>query len=306
MSDFTPYFGWIPPKERTPRQWTAHFESRQKMPKFSIIGRTNEEPCKVDLTDLWSHTDTVSALGYAYPGVRQSSGCCVGAGGGNAIFTLAAIEVIRVRDPEQILIPFWLLPYGRSRFYAGMTSPGDGSLGSTFARAAKEDGVVEAKREGLPGFDNQDGLSWGERVEVSWSDGDAAQTIKLLPDSRKHLIQTVSSLQRVDDVEQSIRNLYPVTIACSLIPAPKIVEEGFAFGRVARGGGHQTTLLGVQSHPKYGLVFKYVNQWGLRWGYNGTCWIPASDVTSMIRDGEECYAFSQYQGFPAQTFSLFL
>lgn len=138
---------------------------------------------------------------------------------------------------------------------------------------------------------------------MSWSDGDASQTMNLLPESRKRLIQSYADIKNGDDLEQAIRNYYTVTTASSLIPNPRVEADGEAYGRVARSGGHQTTFLGVWKHPtKGGRWFKYVNQWGLGWGKRGMCWLPESDILSMIRDGGETYVFSQWNGFPAQTF----
>lgn len=294
-------FGWIPPHERNDMMHAAHSGVVAAMPSFNISGATNEDAEKVDLTELWEHPAVVAALGFAFPGVHQYTGSCVGAGGGNCIFTLACVEVLRLNDPEQIMVPFWLLPYGRSRFYAGMRSPGEGSMGSTFAKAAREDGDVPANSAGLPAFQNDDGLSWYASAERSWSDGDAQQTMNLLPESRRHLTKTTADIRTTDQLEQAIRNLYPCTNASSLIPNPTVAADGEAYGRVARSGGHQTTFLGVWKHPtKGGRWFKYVNQWGLRWGKKGACWIPDADAQAIINNGQETYAFSQRDGYPSQ------
>lgn len=294
-------FGWISPADRTPDMEAAHGNIVGGMPRFAISGTTDESEDKVDLTEIWMHPEVVAALGYAFPGIHQYTGSCVGAGGGATMFTLAALEVLRLHDPEQIIVPFWLLPYGRSRYYAGMRGRGEGSMGSTFAKAAKTDGVIPATLDGLPKFENSDGLSWYKSAEYAWSDGGSIDQ-KWLDQSRKHLVKQVSQMQSADDVEQAIRNLYPCTNASSLIPNPRM-EGGEAFGRVARAGGHQTSFLGVWRHPTKGRHFKYVNQWGLGWGKDGACWIPESDVNAIVRDGEETYAFSQFDGFPSQKIS---
>lgn len=295
-------FGWIPPEERTEQMHAGHHGAVGMMPRFFIAGKTNEDAEKVDLTELWKHQTVTQELGYAYPGTRQEKGSCVGVGGGNVIFTLSVVEVVRLGDPEQILVPFWMLPYARSRFYAGMRSPGDGSMGSTFARAAREDGVVPANRSGLPPFENNNGLCWGGAAEIAWSDGDSQRILDLLTDGRKHLIGTTADISTTDDLEQAIRNLYPCTNASSLIPNPRVEADGEAYGRVARGGGHQTAFLGVWNHPsKGGRWFKYQNQWGLNWGKAGACWIPDADAQAIINNGRETYAFSQFSGFPAQS-----
>lgn len=293
--------GWIEPLLRTPEQERCHDQAMFAMPKLSLPAKAGNEEAKVDLTELWETLEVIEALGWKFPGVYQQTGSCVGAGLGNAAFTLCCVEVLRLADPEKIIVPFWLLPYGRSRLYGGMRTPGEGSFGSTAARAAKEDGFLDARQAGLPMFTNEEGLVWSENTERSWSDGDAQQTLDLLPESRKHLVGTVSQVRNTDELEQGIRNLYPATNASSLIPNVTIGDDGEAYGKVARSGGHQTTFLGVWKHPSKGRLFKYVNQWSTRWGKKGACWIPDSDAQAIINDGQETFLFSQYQGYPVQS-----
>jgi hypothetical protein len=304
-------FGWIPPEDRTPEQTLAHETIMASMPPLSFGGGAFNEDEKVDLTELWDHAQVVAALGFAFPGVYQQVGSCVGAAGGNMAFTVCCVDALRLNEPEKLIVPFWLLPYARSRFYGNMPNPGDGSFGSTFAKAAKEDGFLDARMEGLPKFENNEGLIWLPKprdprrvdpqcAEMVFSDGDAQNITALLPESRKHLIQTVTQINTTDELEAGIRRLYPATNASSLIPNPTIEADGEAYGRVARSGGHQTTFLGVWRHPTKGLLFKYVNQWSTRWGKKGACWIPASDAQAIINNGRETYLFSQYNGYPAQ------
>ena len=140
-------------------------------PAFQLL-RAAPAPQKLLLTDFWKHPTVTTTVGYPYPGILQNTGSCVGAGGGNCIFTLAAIEVARNGDAEEALVPFWLLTYGRSRYDAGMRGRGEGSLGSTFAQASREDGIIPATLAGLPKFTNaEDALSWGADAEMTWSDG---------------------------------------------------------------------------------------------------------------------------------------
>lgn len=295
-------FGWIPPEERTAEQHEAHGVARLDIQDFNIFGSVDESEEKVDLTDLWDHPLVVSAIGKAFTGVHQKTGSCVGAGGGNMLFTLMVLEVIRLGQRELIKVPFWLLPYGRSRYYMGARNRGSGSLGSTFAKAVKVDGYVENDRSGLPMYssDTSNGFVWGSSTELSWSDGDAQQTMDLLGESRKHLVKTVGDCKNADDVEQAIRSWYPCTNASSLIPNARVESDGEAYGRVSRSGGHQTTFMGVWRHPIKGKrYFKYTNQWGWNWGKKGSCWIPEEDVNAIIRNGGETYAFSDVEGFPA-------
>jgi hypothetical protein len=131
---------------------------------------------------------------------------CVGAGGGNCTQTLSLVDALIRNEPEEILFVYWLLSYGRSRFYMGDKNPGEGSLGSTFAKAAKEDGFLDARLAGLPEFRNGSGLEYGAPIEIAWSDGDAQQTLDLLPESRKYPVGTTAEMHSADDVRDALVN----------------------------------------------------------------------------------------------------
>lgn len=233
---------------------------------------------------------------------------CVGAGGGNVIATLAFIEVIRLGDPEQALIPFWLLPYGRSRFLGGMRGPGEGSNGSFFAEAMLKDGVVEAKLSELPQPSPDDGmLTWGSSAEMKWSDGGAVSA-DWLAKSRKHLVKSAAKLSSADQVRDAIRNGFPVTCASMYAHRPSVTgTPPVLLGRKSGEWSHQMSIQAWWKHPSLGEIFWLQNQWGgsahgsdPAGGPPGGVWITKADVDWICRD--EVYAFSQFDGFPATTF----
>ncbi len=305
--------GWIEPKYRTEEQHEAHFDAVKAMPSFAIIGDTMATPeigTKVLLTDAWKHPAVVAKLGYEYTGVHQLTGSCVGAGGGNALFTLQAIEILRNGDSEEFIVPFWLLPYGRSRYYMGERSQGEGSLGSTFAKACKDDGVIDANLQGLPPFTRNDGFIWGEKTEYTWSDGGRIDS-RWLQESRKHLVHTTSELHSFEDVRDAILNGYPVTRAGIKFVrdgSGASVKSGVSIGRHERIGGHQETWLGYYYHPTLGELVYEQNQHGLNQypddpagGAKGGCWVPRSDVEAFVKESDtEVFAYSQFDGYPAQ------
>jgi hypothetical protein len=302
-------FGWIPPENITKEQEPYIQVALAAMPRFTISGTPNKNVYaedKVNLTELWKHPTVVEANGSEFTGVHQITGSCVGAGGGNAWFTLACVEAVRVGDPELPKVPFWLLPYGRSRYYLGSKTPGEGSTGTTFARAAREDGVIPADTSGLPTFTRDDGWVWGRSAELKWSDGDSSDTMALLPKSRLHLVKTTAQCRNGDDVREAIVNGYPVTCASMYAHNGGKVQGDPACLLASRQGSwsHQMSILAWWLHPQHGELFWLHNQWGLR--AHGICptgmprggvWIKKSDVDWICRD--EVYAFSQFQGFPA-------
>ena len=299
-------FGWIPPSLRTDAQQAAHHRAVAEMPRFAVKGKSNSDATEALLYKLWSHRQVVEANGYAFPGNRQGTGSCVGVSGGNVIMTLASVEAITLGQPEQALIPFWPLPYGRSRYYLGDRSPGEGSTGSTFAKAAREDGIVEARRSGLPTWTTDDMLYWGERAELSWSDGDASQTINLLPESRRHLVRTTAQCADSNDVWEANTNGFPC-ICASMYAHDGGAAQGNPPVLLARRRGswsHQMSYQGCMQHPDFGRIFYLMNQWGVNahgrdpfGGPPGGVWVTATDVDWVCRD--EVFAFSQFDGFPA-------
>jgi hypothetical protein len=309
MSEPVQKFGWIPFAKRTAKQHAAHEAAVAEMPRFEITGvQRYGDADKVMLTELWKHPAVVEALGHPYPGTHQLTGSCVGAGGGNALATIIFADAVLRNEPEQIVIPFWLLPYGRSRFYLGDRSPGEGSQGSTFAKAVREDGTLDARMTGLPSFVNEDGLVWGEDTEYSWSDGDASQTMDLLPQSKKHLVKTTAECRSANDVREAIKNGYPVTIASTWGGQMQCRTQGDPPVLLNDRSGtwnHQMSVHNWWNHPSLNEIFWIQNQWGDAHGSDpaggplGGFWVAAEHIDWICNSGE-VYAFSQWDGFPAQ------
>lgn len=302
-------FGYRARELRTDEEDAEVHRAQAIMPRFQITGKSlSADPTVKEalLFKLWNHPHVITANGHAYTGVHQITGSCVGAGGGNAVMTLLAIQAITLRRPEVALVPFWLLPYGRSRFYIGDRNPGEGSTGATFAKALLEDGFIPAKSPGLPPYTTDDGLTWGSKVELAWSDGDAPQTIALLPKSRLHLVQTAARAVDHNDVREGIINGYPATCASGYAHDGGKVQGNPPVLLARRRGSwsHQMSHLAWILHPEFGELFWCMNQWGLR--AHGICptgappggvWITAEDVDYQCRD--EVYLLSGAKGFPA-------
>lgn len=297
-------FGWIAPERREPFQWDALEAAEKTLSEFKLEGKTDPTVTKVDLTEIWGHPDGVAALGFKYPGTHQLTGSCVGSGGGNTIFTLAALEVLRLNDPEQIFLPWWLYTYGRSR---GNSGPGDGSLESTWAQAAQNDGVINANEPGLglpkPDRIGELGYSYTESLEYKWSAGSRSPCKDLLEKGRKHLIKKVGIMRSADDVREAICNLYPVGEGSMYGYTDWVDADGLSLGKRGPRWSHKMCVLGWQLHPKHGELFKIVNQWAGASTSSGKfnyVWVPKADIDWICRD--ECRCYSQFDGFPAQTF----
>lgn len=299
-------FGWVAPHERTDAQQEAHEQHVAQMQPFQVVGAGNRaEEEKTNLTSLWSHPMVTQALGYAYPGIHQLTGSCVGAGGGNVAATMNYVETCKNGEPDKVIRPFFPYTYGCSRKRMGEDGPGEGSLGSAWAEAAKQDGVIDdLSHSELPKPQNSDGLVWGERVEMSWSAGGRAPCTEWIEQGRKHLVRTVSELKNAQQVWEAISNGYPVTEA-SMYGFDAKIEDGVLIGRRGPRWGHQMSFHAVWKHPKFGRLFWCQNQWGLN--AHGRCptgmpgggvWILEKDVEWICQSDGEVYAFSQYDGYP--------
>jgi hypothetical protein len=297
--------GFITPSERTADQHNAHAAAVAKMhPRFSIDGAAPDPGPIVMLTDFWRHKDVVAALGRPFSGFHQLTGSCVGVGGGNAVFSLAAIEVIRNADPEQIVQPFWPYTYGISRMLLGETSEGEGSLGSTFAEAAKTYGIINQAEPGLPVPQDSDGLTLPEREELHWSNGKAIPS-SWVQKGKTHLVRSTAPIRNADELRAAVRNFYPVTFASNNFIEPGTERQSgeYYVGKLNHQGGHQTSVQGVVDTPGGNYLFLNVNQWGLRVykGLGNAVWMEPSEVDRALRSLDaEIFAFSQFDGFPAQ------
>ena len=302
-------FGWISPKDRSPEQKLEDASFQAEMPAFEILGE--EEP--KDHAFLWDFALKANN-GKHFTVFHQQTGSCVGNGLGQALWYLSAVEVHRLKDPEQVILPFWLLPYGRSRMYAGMNDHGEGSFGSAAAKAIREDGVIPYNLPGLPQPKDDNGLTWGSKVELEWSYGKGIDQ-KWLNESRKHLVKTTARIRTADEAKAALRNYYPLTCASmfGFSPMTPPVSCDPPVRLVPRRNdqwGHQMCCVGWLNHPQKGDLFYILNSWGKTvhgepaGHYNeppGGFWIGKADMEFICRD--EVFALSQFQGFPAQKIS---
>lgn len=306
---FNPPLGWLGQDDLTPVGRFRHAAAVAQLAAVDVPPMPADVD-KVILTDSWKHPKVIAALGYAFPGNHQLTGSCVGAGGGNALATIAFLDVIRFGHAERIIRPDWLRAYGRSRELLGDTRPGEGSTGATFAQAVLE-GVCDGSFAGLPQPKLADGLEWSEGVEYQWSAAKNAPAA-VVDESKRHPVKTISqSLTSSDQLAAFVANGYPCTFANSLYVNGATIQgtPPVAVGRFDRRGGHQTSIQGWWKHPQLGELFLYVNQWPASvypadpgGGCRCSCWLSRREIDARFAAGNdvECYPFSGYEGYPAQ------
>jgi hypothetical protein len=313
-------FGYISKVLRTKEQENINEDLINQMPSFKIFNSGTVTRGDVKKVCHWDFHRAANN-GKDFKRFYQKLGSCVGNGFGQVLWGLQAIEAVKLGEPETPTLPFWLLGYGRSRFYGGLKGKGEGSFGSAMAEAAKKDGSFDAFQKGVPQpiFDDSggynDGVTWGEKAELDWSDG-AKIDQKWLDLSRQHLIKTVSLCKNSEEAREAIINGYPLTIASNwggdMRPSAQGKSEPILLNRRTDVWQHQMSVHGWWEHPDFGEVFYVFNSWGTN--AHGKCpsgaplggfWILKKDMDYICKQ-KEAFAFSQYDGFPAQPLEDYL
>jgi hypothetical protein len=303
--------GWIEPIDRTPQQNAAHADAVAKMPKFAIRAPEVTGPANVRLFEFWSKQQVVQEVGFVFPRFHQITGSCVGAGGGNALFTLIAVQRLLSQGATRAFVPWWPFDYGKSRLRMGDRGQGEGSLGSTFAEAVVKDGVMSAAESGLPQFSNSDGLTLTQQLEMQWSDGDSQTVSKYDSVAKEHPLGTAAPVNSVEEIRAALVNGYPITFACNNYIGNAKVEgsgaDACVIGYWDGRGGHQQSLHAVWDHPGFGPLYWAQNNWpGSTYPKDPAggpicgCWVREEKVKAALRLDAEVYALSHLDYFPAQ------
>lgn len=299
--------GFITPKERTQEQHDTHHAIVSKLPKFNIAGYKDPGKVNVRLFDFWKRPEVVQDVGFVFPRFHQLTGSCVGAGGGQACFSLIAVQRCLSQGATVAFLPFWPLNYGKSRQNAGMRGQGEGSMGSTFAESITRDGVIEAKTSGLPQFQDNDGLVLTSKLEMEWSDGGAIPS-QYLDIARKHPVGTTVPIHDVADLRAGLINGYPAGFACDNYIGHASVQSGALLGRWDSRGGHQQSVHAVWDHDQLGPIYWAQNNWPAAsypkdpaGGPTCGCWVLEKDVQSAIKNLDaEVFLYSHLNYLPAQ------
>ena len=311
-----PLFGWIPPVSRTHAQHQAHEAAMaMAMPRFALEGTYHETKGRFG---LWKAMQQVLKPKdpQILPDNWQTSGSCVGAGGGNMLKRLMCVE-IAAGDLEEWRVLWWPFTYGRSRFRAGMKTPGEGSFGSAWAAAIKEDGILAIdEARGLPTFKDASGwIQLDSRTEVNWSDGDAQNILELMPTARLHPVGSYVQIRNSDEGKGALANGYGLTLA-SMFGTRSPKKRGNPAVYIADWDdrwAHQMHCDEAWDHPSEGLLFRIGNNWGPRahkeptqgepWG---GFYVTAQTFDRICQGDGEVFAFSHFQGFKVRELDFFV
>lgn len=304
-------FGYIPPAARTLEMHEAHaraMSAAECLPQFALEGHYSTESGRFG---LWKCLQTV--LGHAdakrLPWNWQVTGSCVGAGGDNCRKVTMAVEIV-AGELEEFKHVWWPYTYGRSRFRAGMRTPGEGSFGSAWAEAATKDGCFSTDEvRGLPAFQTKDDwLQLSRGTELEWSDGDSNLVMQHNAVAALHVFGKYAPIANADEGKAAIVNGYSMTCASMFgTRGPKLRGEPAVM--VAEWDDqwpHQMSLNEVWDHPTLGMLFRIQNNWGptahpepTQGEPRGGFYITAKTFDKICRE-KEVIAFSGLAGFKAR------
>lgn len=308
-----PNLGWIAPSQRTQDQSDAHEEAVKKMPRMALPHQDLASGEKIILSDFWNKPEVVADTGITFDRspFHQLTGSCVGAGGGNALFTLICVQRLLSEGATKAFIPFWPFSYGRCRFNEGDRGQGEGAMGSSFAETIVKEGVIAATEKGLPSFSNDDGLVLTERLEMLWSDGGSRLVTDFLDEAAPHPLGSATEMHGPQDMKTGTINGYSGSFACSRFIGNASVqgsgENAACVGRWDSSGGHQQWFFGYWNNPELGPLYAIGNNWP-RSTYPKDpgglplvcCWVKESDVQRAFGYEAEVYAFSHLKWLEAQ------
>jgi hypothetical protein len=234
----------------------------------------------------------------------QTIGDCVSHGAAKACEVLMASDILIRGEPE-----LWKGLVATEPIYAGSRvevgggrlGNGDGSLGAWGAKWLTDWGVLVRGVYGeidLTTYSGDRARQWGKRG------AGCPDTLELL--AKEHPIKTASLVTTYEDARDAIANGYPVTVASMQGFRDDGARDSDGFLKATGQWPHQMAFIACDDQFKRpGLLCQ--NSWGANWGSGpqrhdqpcGSFWVDA-DVCNKMLGQEDSYAFSGFEGFPAQ------
>lgn len=200
--------------------------------------------------------------------------------------------------------------YGTGRVYVGGGRLGndDGSLGSWMAEAVMKYGTLFSDEPNVPSYSGD--------VAKSWGDPDPRKDLDKFKETAKaYPVKSAALITTWDELVGAIANLYPCTTASNVGYDMEPSSDGFH--RQTESWAHQMCFIGVDDNDRdpYAIL---LNSWGAVHGNLkdfdtgedlpvGVLRVRRKDVEKHLRE-QETFAYSQFDGFPAQDLdkSLFM
>lgn len=226
---------------------------------------------------------------------------CVSWGAANAIMGTMAYEIVRLGDAEEFKRVFqpYLYAIGRLTPEGGNGRLGnqDGSLGSWQAAAVEKYGVLRSDFQGVPAYSGRVAKQWGTQRNGPWR--------QFIDEADNHLIKASARIRNADELKQAICNGYFCSIASNKGWSMRLRDsQGKSWFQGRDTWPHQMAIMAFDVQPMDCFYMK--NQWGINAhgpqldGPQGGGWRTADEIDSDLRNpGTECFAFSQFNGFPS-------
>ncbi len=239
----------------------------------------------------------------AYPNEDQRDvGCCVGMAQKHVLDALAAVEIVAGNQSSEEWKPTaveYVYAAGRVDIGKGEVR-GDGSIGSWSAAAVEKVGTCPMARitadADLTKFDPYRARTWGK--------SGIPRPVKE-QFAGKHTC-TAARVRSWAEAQKAILQGYPVMLCSEQAFVRTRDAEGFAAANPRDRWPHAMALIGVRTGDRPGGYI--LNSWGDRYhtGPRGLgdpptagFWAESSVIDRMCQSGD-CWAFSQFAGFPAR------
>lgn len=263
-------------------------------------------------TFLW---DYVRPWNPALTFVRQCTGSCVGAGGGSMLLTRSSVDVYALGQAEKPVFPFWLLAYGKSRQYLGLNNHGDGSSGTTWAKAIGVDGFLDAQTMAakVP-FTLADNFAYNKKIEGEWAYGKGLPA-DIAAQAKPYVAKLVKQVTSVDELIEHVHvHKRPFTLASDwggYAPGTDVPVAGSRFpvrlNQRKSTWQHQLSGQGYWRHPELNDdLFYILNQWGrgvhgkpLHGEIPGGFFIGRKDMAYIIKQ-KEVFVYDSLAGIEGQ------
>lgn len=293
------FFGWLP------MPWEIEKVLNQlERPIFGCAASHLKGSGKGKKVVLYDAQKAVigKVLSYA----AQQLGDCVGFMGGRITDIVTCVEIALKGERER-----WVAPASSEAAYAlsrveiggGQLGNSDGSTGGWMAKALKQYGAL-LRLVYEVGGETFDLREYSGKLAKSW--GRTGLPDVLEPTAKEHPFRTVSLVDTYEEARDAIANGYPVG-PCSMQGFEGATRDKDGFIKPSGSWAHAMVFGGVWDDEKRPGLLLDNKSWTDGWVKGplpddipeGTAWVDAEVCDGMLRQ-KDSFAYSQYEGYPAQ------
>lgn len=254
---------------------------------------------------LWKYYEQVH--GHPWKAHDQNgTGCCVGEGFAAGVEILTAVGIVVDGNSHEYQDISAAAVYALSREVGDFLGNQDGSTGADAAKALQDLGVVSCKDAG-----DTNGVDGTAKTHASlakqWGRSGLPAALKQI--AVKHRVKTVSRVRSAEEVRVALTNGYPVPI-CSTVGFEPFRRDSDGFCKPGGTWPHCMCIVGYRADKRAFLVLQ---SWGETMPPgpktlgqpNCSFWITWDACNRITKTGE-CYAISNFDGYPAQRLPFFI